>query len=110
MKLPNASNAIISPEKLRDYLLSPTHAIGRYKATFFRGLGYSQGDWQTLAEQLRGMLGGDAIDAESNEYGRKFLVRGTLTGLNGQSADIVTVWIVLAETDTPRFVTAYPED
>ncbi|HET7673949.1 MAG TPA: hypothetical protein VFL54_00355 [Gammaproteobacteria bacterium] len=40
MKLPNAGAAVILPEKVRDYLLSPTHPIGRYKAAFFRSQGY----------------------------------------------------------------------
>ena len=41
MKLPNASGAIIEPAKLRDYLLSPAHPVGRFKAPFFVALGYS---------------------------------------------------------------------
>ena len=41
MKLP-ASDAIIPPDKLRDYLLSPTHPDGRAKAEYLGRLGYSQ--------------------------------------------------------------------
>ena len=36
MKLPNADKAIISSEKLRDYILSPIHPIGRFKAAFLK--------------------------------------------------------------------------
>ena len=42
MKLPNASRATIDAAKLRDYLLSPAHPVGRFKAPFFAALGYSQ--------------------------------------------------------------------
>ena len=84
--------------------------IGRYKAAFFRRLGYGRNDWQVLERDFRVVLGEDAVELESNEYGQKFLVRGRLTGPNGQSADIVTVWIILVDTEVPRFVTAYPED
>ena len=42
MQLPGAENAVVEPRKIRDYLLSPTHAVGRYKATFFAKLGYDQ--------------------------------------------------------------------
>ena len=47
--MPNCSKAVLAPEKLRDYLLSPLHPIGRYKALFFRTLGYDQTSWQQLA-------------------------------------------------------------
>lgn len=43
MALPNAELACIEPEKIRDYLLSPTHPIGRFKAMVFTtALGYNQ--------------------------------------------------------------------
>ena len=53
MKLPNADKAIISSEKLRDYILSPIHSIGRFKAAFFKKLGYSAENWKILEQDLR---------------------------------------------------------
>ena len=53
MRLPRAECAIVDAAKLRDYLLSPTHPIGRFKAAFFVSLGYSHEAWQTLAADLR---------------------------------------------------------
>jgi hypothetical protein len=35
MKLPNGDRALIEPEKVRDYLLSTTHPVGRFKAAYF---------------------------------------------------------------------------
>ena len=35
MRLPNAELAIIDPKKIRDYLLSSVHPVGRFKAHFF---------------------------------------------------------------------------
>ena len=46
MKLPNAAQALIEPAKVRDYLLSPAHPVGRFKAAFFVSLGYSQSEWE----------------------------------------------------------------
>ena len=40
MMLPNAEDAYIPPEKLTDYLLLETHAVGKSKAKFFRSHGY----------------------------------------------------------------------
>jgi hypothetical protein len=108
--LPNSSKAVIAPEKLRDYLLSPIHPIGRYKALFFRTLGYDQTSWQQLETDLLSFASLPAEPLESTEYGPKYAIIGPLTGLNGRVAEIVTVWIILAGTDVPRFVTAYPKD
>jgi hypothetical protein len=35
MKLPGADHAIVDGAKARDYLLSPEHPVGRFKAVFF---------------------------------------------------------------------------
>jgi hypothetical protein len=53
VKLPHAADAIVEPEKVRDYLLSPTHPIGRFKAAFFGMLGYSLDNWEDLRAKLR---------------------------------------------------------
>jgi hypothetical protein len=108
--LPNSSKAVIAPEKLRDYLLSPIHPIGRYKALFFRTLGYDQTSWQQLETDLRSLASLPAEPLESTEYGSKYAIIGLLSGPNGRMAEIVSVWIILAGEDAPRFVTAYPKD
>jgi hypothetical protein len=105
----DAAAAIISSEKLRDYLLSAAHPIGRYKSTFFRSLGYSQEQWQVLERDLRTILSNEAQLSGRTEYGQKFTVRGVLSGPNGRAAAIVSVWIILTAETAPRFVTAYPE-
>ena len=110
MKLPNSNEALIPSEKLSDYLLSPTHPIGRFKAAFFRNLGFEQRNWQELEEALRGLLNLDAELVERSQFGQKYIIRGEITGPAGRNARVVSVWIILAPEDTPRFVTAYPED
>lgn len=102
--------AIIPAEKVRDYLLSPTHTIGRYKSAFFRSFGYAQEQWQVLERDLRAVLNSEAQPVASTEYGQKFTVRGVLQGPNGRPGHIVSIWIILADETAPRFVTAYPED
>jgi hypothetical protein len=37
------------------------------------------------------------------------VIRDTLTGPAGRSAQVVTVWVVRVGEDFARFVTAYPE-
>ena len=53
MHLPKAEQAIIEERKVRDYLLSPTHPIGHFKAILFAWLGYSQEHWSRLEHDLR---------------------------------------------------------
>jgi len=109
MKLPNADLAEITESKLRDYLLSKDHPVGRFKAAFFARLGYSQESWRRLETDIRRLLSGDAEEVGSSEYGRKFLVRGTLNGPAGR-ANVITAWILLNGEQRPRLITAYPED
>jgi hypothetical protein len=44
--LPGADHAVVEGGKVRDYLLSPEHPIGRFKALFFNTLGYARNQWQ----------------------------------------------------------------
>ncbi|EKD91393.1 MAG: hypothetical protein ACD_30C00014G0003 [uncultured bacterium] len=42
MKLPNGSKTFISKEKLLNYILSEIHPVGKFKAKFFRNLGFDE--------------------------------------------------------------------
>ena len=100
---------LVAPEKVRDYLLSREHPVGRFKAVFFLSLGYAREQWSLLAEDLRkhaaeGFVG----EGTTGPYGTKYVVRGTLRGPNGRRADVLAVWIVRRGENAPRFVTAYP--
>lgn len=111
MILPNANRAEIDPEKLRGYLLSPTHPVGRFKARFFAALGYSADEWQTLEADLRIQhLSQDAEPGVRTPYGRPFTIQAILRGPNGESASVVSVWFVREIGAVPHFVTAYPGD
>ena len=109
VKLPGVDRAVVNASKIRDYLLSDSHPVGRFKAAFFTSLGYSAAGWEALAADLRRhALDNEASAIEANEYGQKYEVRGMLTGPAGKTAVVVAVWIVLLGQDSPRFVTAFP--
>ncbi len=108
MKLPRADQAVIDPTKLHGYLLSTRHPVGRFKARFFEGLGYSAQQWARLEADLRSQhLANDADELESTPYGQKYEIRAILNGPTGQ-ANVVTVWVIRRGDNIPRFVTAYP--
>ncbi len=111
MTLPNVDRAVVEPAKVRDYLLSAEHPIGRAKARFFKMLGFARARWPELQQALLAhAAAGQAEVAGPMRYGQKYAVRGILTGPTGRSANVVSVWIVLKDEDVPRFVTAYAED
>jgi len=103
------ANVVIPGDKLTGYLLSKTHPIGRYKSTFFLGLGYSPESPAVLAADLTTLLLSSAELGDVTEFGQKVLSRGPITGPNGQTDRVVAVWIILSAESSLRFVTAYPE-
>jgi hypothetical protein len=110
LRIPNADRAVIEPAKLHGYVLSRSHPVGRFKAAFFFTLGYSSENWQQLEVDLRSQhLSQDATPGERSQYGQKYTIRATLVGPSGGSADVVSVWVVRAGEEFPRFLTAYPE-
>ncbi|HET6201802.1 MAG TPA: hypothetical protein VFI25_03240 [Planctomycetota bacterium] len=109
MRLPGVERSHVDGAKVRDYLLSRVHPIGRFKAAFFETLGYSRVEWRALERDLRALAASeDATLSGEREYGRKYVVRGMLRGPAGRSAPVVTVWVILLGEDFPRLVTAYP--
>jgi Domain of unknown function (DUF6883) len=111
MRLPNARRAIIDDAKIRRYLLSPEHAIGRGKASFFNRLGYARYRWRELRRDLIEVgRSGTVTSTGHSVFGRKYEVHGTIHGPNGRKAKIVTIWIIVESERFPRLVTAYPRE
>lgn len=108
-RLPNAEKAIIEAGKLRGYILSSTHPVGRFKAAVFRRLGYSDDDWEAFERDLRNLITQeDVAELMESQYGKKYVVEGSLSGPSGNAIQVVTVWVILKGENVPRFVTAYP--
>ncbi len=109
MPLPGADRAVVEPRKIRDYLLSTSHPVGRFKASFFASLGYTQDTWGVLAADLRQhAVAGTVRASETTRFGQMHEVVGQLLGPSGKDAEVVAVWIILSGEDVPRFVTAFP--
>ena len=107
--MPNGDRALIDQRKSQDYLLSPSHPVGRFKAAFFNSLGYTRERWQQLEMDLRHQhLEQDIHRVTESEHGRKFEIRANLKGPSGRTVRLVSIWIVLANEELPRLVTAFP--
>jgi hypothetical protein len=108
VQIPNAAQAVIAPEKLRDYLLNPDHRRNRGKARFFVALGYSVVNWRVLAADLRSQhLTRDAAIGRRTFDGQTYVITARLQGPSG-SATILSVWQIDDGTEVPRLITAYP--
>ncbi len=109
MPLPNRLQAYIPSEKLRAYLLSAIHAVGKAKATFFRALGFNETNVDLLEDRLL-TLAHNALAPEvvSSPHGVKYVIEGVLETPRGTAPRIRTVWILETGEAAPRFVTAYP--
>jgi hypothetical protein len=109
MKLPNSHKAVVVERKVREYLLSASHPVGRFKARFFGSIGFPPEAWSEFVEALRQVaVEGDAQVIEESEYGQKYVVRGRIGGPGTRQTEVDSVWIIRAGDDTPRLVTVYP--
>jgi hypothetical protein len=111
MTLPNAEHAIVDETKVRDYLLSSEHPVGRFKARVFRAAGYERDNWQRLRDDLLALARSvDVTLTATDEFGRRFVGTGALTAPNGSPLPVTAVWLIPSGADSPRLITAYPAE
>ena len=98
-------NATIAEEKLTQYLLIPL--VKDDKSQFLAQSGYGLENWQQLEQDLREqILSLEATPTKLTRHGQKYVIVGDLTGPNGVTIAVKTIWIVAP--DGTRFVTLFP--
>lgn len=107
--LPNADQALVDPVKLRDYVLSPEHEHGRHKARVFASaLGIGRDDWEYLRDQIADKItSAEVSEIRTGRYGVRYSVAMLIEGLNGETHEVTTGWIIEEEDTAPRLTTAY---
>jgi hypothetical protein len=112
--LPNYERAVIAREKLERYALDSSHVArtfgkssGRDKARVFRSaLGFEPSSWELLKERILEELPYcEAVLGREDRYGKRYNVTVRITGPNGNSAEVLTAWIVLDGNDYPSLTT-----
>lgn len=102
--LPNSDKAFIRNEKLTEYLLQPTHPIGKSKAKFFNKIASPIANHKDLQQELLWIARNQkVVKIEQTEHGTVYNIDGEIRG-----AKIKTVWFIKSGSDNPHFVTAYP--
>lgn len=107
--LPNAEQAVIAPEKLRDYVLNAAHPTGGPKARVFAAvLGFTGDDWPELRDQLlAGVTACPATQRAVTAWGRLYEVTVSVTGQGQRLARVRTGWIIRPDDPRPHLVTCY---
>jgi hypothetical protein len=110
MHLPNAEHAIISPEKITEYLLNPAHPRASGKAAFFRRFGFSRQHADAFGAALlaHARIHPVATSRPARDgSGVNYALIGPLPTPDGRNPRICTVWFVGGNQKSPRLVTAY---
>ena len=111
MAFRDSENLSIPKAKIVDYLLSTTHPVGRHKAVFFLSYGFTRSESHRLVNALLNHAAtNDVVKTEVSPFGIRHIVEGEMETPDGRKPSIRSVWFVDADSETPRFVTAYPLD
>ena len=105
MKLP--LSATISASKLTDYLLRwrPEND----KSGFLAKAGYTQADADQLEHDIREQLLPQETKFEAtSEYGDMYSITGPLSGPNGNTIRVISIWMIESGTGETKFITLYP--
>lgn len=108
-RLPHLENAQIADAKITRYLLSETHPQGRDKAAFFTRFGFSADRWEVLRDALLAHAAAHPVAEQTPIfYGVNYVIIGELQTPDGRNPEIKAIWCIDHESETPRFITAYP--
>ncbi len=106
MRIP--ADAIISHEKLTNYLLKPRPWDDKSK--FLAQAGFSHNNPAALQDAIRRTSGYfDAIEDGTNDYGTFFRIEGLLHGPTGRPLQVVLIWLQWELDGTFHFVTLKPQ-
>jgi hypothetical protein len=107
--IPNSDNAVISIEKLRDYLLNSEHRRGGHKAKLLLAFGYRTDNPERLDQDLRAQhLTAECHEIKQSPWGTRYEIRSPLATPNGRTIMMESIWQIDTGTDVPRFITMYP--
>lgn len=108
MPLPNAEEAIIEVEKLRDYCLNRNHPRGKHKARILEAaLGITQEDSGELRQVILSEIRTAECEfGELDEYGSRYTVDLEMKR-NKRTAIVRTGWIIKSGEKAPRLTTCF---
>jgi hypothetical protein len=107
-RVPRAEVAVVDPQKIVEYLLSPDHRRGANTARFFTSFGFDRSAPDTLATALRRhIVENDVAGVRQTSHGLAYEVAGPLMTPDQRAPSLRSVWLCGAD-GVPRLITAYP--
>lgn len=98
---------LLAESKLTNYLLIPLPRDD--KSNYLRLAGYQLDNWQILQRDLLTLIEtSDATFEMSSVFGDSYSIVGSLTGPNGRSLLVKTIWMKENKTGFTKFITLYP--
>jgi len=98
---------LIAESKLTHYLLVPLPKDD--KSNYLRLAGYQMDNWPILKRDLLTLAETNkAVFEGATVFGNSFSIIGTLTGPNGRSLVVKTIWMKENKTGFAKFITLYP--
>ena len=99
---------VIDAAKVRDYLLSLDHPVGKSKAALFLMCGFVAACPELLAESLFAHASPDHLTHRvETPFGTKWIFEGSLLAPASEVARIRSVWITRTDASFAELVTAY---
>lgn len=108
MKIPGYQAAIIPERKITDYLLSPIHPVGRFKAQFLGKFGFTHVNPDVLMASLAKHAYNEYANAEETQFGVRYIIEAPIFTPDGRNPVIRSIWFMEKLATAPVFVTAYP--
>ena len=100
----------LSPEEMLIHLCihATSHCWDRLE--WLAKAGYTHENWRVLKTDLKKLiLSTEALPIENAEYGQMYEIRGEISGPNGNSLDVCTIWMTEFATGITKFITMYPD-
>lgn len=106
--IPLMNKAVVPVAQITDYLRSHSHPIGRAKAGFFLGCGFTPEDPQAMIDALIAHAKAQGAYSKPSPYGLKYIVEVPVETPARRPVMVCSVWMIEAGSTAPTFETAYP--
>jgi hypothetical protein len=112
---PNYEAVVIEDSEFVHYALNPRSERGQHKARVFEDvLGFNLSNWERSRQAILAAIPHrPAILVSETTFGKKYEVVIPITGANGRTAEVITIWQFdrlpdgVRYADAPRLVTLY---
>lgn len=94
MQLPHGDRVRIDDRKVREYLLSDTHPVGRHKRRFFEAVGFPRERPEELVQAIRFVAAHGTVSRRLvSQHGTRYIVDAAVASPTKTIVVLRTVWV-----------------